>query len=608
MCGITGIIAREPGRVDRDILKKMTAVITHRGPDAYGDFFHGQLAFGHCRLAIIDLSPDGNQPMTYMNRYTITYNGEIYNYIELKAELQGYGYSFRSRTDTEVIPAAYDKWGIDCLNRFNGMWAFVLFDSKTGDILISRDRFGIKPLYYFKNRNYFIFGSEIKSLLQHPEVTREPDIDYCQSFIREGQKEYMKETAFKDIYRFLHASYLLININDLFYTPSPMTEKKYWQIKPDLSAVNPENKVLEQYLQQYYYLLNDSVKLRLRSDVRVGSALSGGIDSSTIVKLINENPGEKNKGIDSQETFSSVFKTRGTGYCDESSFIDLLSGHLKVRSNQVEPLGENLAEVHQKIVYHMDIPFDGTLMSAWHVFQLVKERGVTVTLDGQGADEQFGGYHSYLKHFLAYSRTPFKDYRLLKQLTVDQRTLIQGVGLNFLFKFVPDRLLAGIFAPGKKNPGLLLPLNHRLALDTTRYLTKHFHYGDRLSMAHSVESRAPFMDFRFVEFAAGIPAAYKIFNGWTKYIPRKAMENKLPQRIIWRKDKKGFPNPEEFWFKGQLKDWFCSEIESSPFLKYLHAGRDIRKRIESHGPISGLVRLLNLSTWYKIFFERDTAL
>ena len=286
-------------------------------------------AFGHRRLAILDLSEQGHQPMCYRGRYWIVYNGEVYNHIELRAELEALGYTFSSRTDTEVIMASYDAWGVDCLNRFNGEWVFVLYDSKREELFISRDRFGIKPLYYYQDDQHFIFGSEIKALLKHPAVPKEPNTKYCKLFLKEGSKEHLRETAFVGIYRFECASFLKCRIEEIF---QPFKETRFWSVQPNLSDEPYDEAKAYECAERYYNLLEDAVRLRLRADVKVGSALSGGLDSSSVVYLVNRQL--KTAGCEvQQETFSSVYRTPGSEYCDESHYIDEVARSLDVRSN-----------------------------------------------------------------------------------------------------------------------------------------------------------------------------------------------------------------------------------------------------------------------------------
>ncbi|PKL57171.1 MAG: asparagine synthase (glutamine-hydrolyzing) [Methanomicrobiales archaeon HGW-Methanomicrobiales-6] len=618
MCGIVGIISKN--RIATSTIKSMNDSIRHRGPDDEGYLFGGphendvslpkynvmecpvSLAFGHRRLAIVDLSPLGHQPMCYHDHYWIVYNGEIYNYTELREELEGLGYTFRSQTDTEVVLASYDAWGTECLSRFNGMWAFVFYDAAERQLFISRDRFGIKPLYYYQDSENFIFASEIKALFKHPIVTREPNIDYCKMYLKEQPRENLRETAFRDIYRFDNACFLECNIEDLFH---PFREIKFWNVKPNLSNEPYSEEKGQIYARQYYDLLNDAVRLRLKADVKVGSALSGGLDSSSVVYLINQQMKLREKE-EMQETFSSVYKTVGTEYCDESSFIDTVATALRVKSNQIEPKQEDIINEHRKFVYYLDTPVANTVMSSWHTYKLTRACGVTVTLDGQGADEQLAGYLEYLEYYFRNVplSTLVQEFHRYRHTPGARGSIVRGSLLNIARHLIGENATLSLVRSIGKNASFK-PLNQVLCEDLELSLETLFHLADRGSMAFSIESRMPFMDYRLVEFLAAIPAAYKVHDGWTKYIARKTFENLLPGRVCWRRDKMGWPIPEEFWFKGELKDHFLSTICSSEFLP--RCGVNLLKAKEmdlfSSYSFAYLLKCYVLETWHSVFFE-----
>lgn len=600
----------------------MNDSIIHRGPDDEGYLLGGayendaplpkcdftdcsySLAFGHRRLAIIDLSPLGHQPMSYHNRYWIVYNGEVYNYIELREELETLGYMFHSHSDTEVIMASYDAWGTECLNRFNGMWAFIIYDKKEERLFISRDRFGIKPLYYYQNREIFIFASEIKALLKHPSVTKKPNIDYCTMYLKEGSKEHMRETAFKDIYRFDNACFLHCGIEEIF---QPFRETKFWRVESNLSNELFNEEKFREYTRQYYDLLDDAVRLRLRADVKVGSALSGGLDSSSVVYLINQQlkaQGQKEK----QETFSSVYKTKGTEYCDESGFIDEVADVLEVKSNQIEPRIEDIIEEHRKFVYYLDTPASNTVMSSWHVYKLIKACGVTVTLDGQGADEQLAGYLSYLIFYFTNVTlsTMVRELPLYWHIPGSSQFLVNSSILNISKNLIGEKATLSLlgFMGTQFN---YMPLNQRLCYDLEHSLETLFHWADRGSMAFSIESRMPFMDYRLVEFLAMIPATYKVHGGWTKFIARNAFNQHIPDSVCWRKDKMGWPIPEEFWFKGRIKEHFIITLKTAEFLSQcdVHFSELSDKELFERYSFAFLLRCYVLETWYSVFWGKQ---
>jgi len=606
MCGISGIISKNEIRAS--VIKKMNDEISHRGPDDEGFLLincdldvdlpkyssaEGQvkLAFGHRRLSIIDLSDAGHQPMSYMNRYWIVFNGEIFNYIELKEELFAAGYRFYSDSDTEVIMAAYDFWGSKCLNKFNGMWAFCIYDTETSRVIIARDRFGIKPFYYYKDGNNFIFASEIKAILQHPLVSKSPNMSYLADMINSGSKEWLEETAFEGINRLKSNSYVECKASELF---GDWEVKKFWSvaINEEYEDYNEEKAV--EYANKYYELLNDSVRLRLRADVKVGSALSGGLDSSSVVYLINQQLRDLAKS-EIQETFSSVYKSAGTEENDESVFIDEVAKLLNVHSNQIEPKSEDIIEEFEKFIYYLDTPADNTLMSSWHTYKLIKSCGVTVTLDGQGADEQLAGYIPYLAFYISTCKVGsiLEIYNSFKNVPNAKENLLKGLlvrGFSNVFgKAISNKII-------KYKTGYdfkFQNVNQALYNSLTGNLETLFHYADRGSMAHSIESRMPFMDYRLVEFLFSISASYKLHNGWTKYIARKAFDKKLPESVTWRKDKMGWPIPEKFWFEGVHKNYFDNSINNSKLLKEIETTSD--------EVFTKQMRKLVLANWEKVY-------
>lgn len=620
MCGITGIISRN--YLDPAVLKSMNDSLAHRGPDGEGFLLSAGIprlkslpglvdfspelapfvAFGHRRLAIVDLSPAGHQPMVLNERYAITYNGEVYNHSELRAELEALGYSFSSHSDTEVILAAYDAWGADCLRRFNGMWAFAILDSLAGRIFISRDRFGIKPFHYYQRDGKFIFASEIKTIVAHPDVITAPDVDYCRDYLENGANVEGERTAFENILRFPPASFVECSLDDLL--GKPIVSQRFWDIQPNISNEPFDEAKAEKLTAEYYALLEDAVRLRLRADVKVGSALSGGLDSSSIVYLVNQLLREQGCE-DQQETFSCVYKTPGTESCDESEYVDRLAVAFSVRSNQIEPHAKDIPAEHDKMIYAMDNPPDSTCMSGWHTFMRVANSDVTVTLDGQGADEQLAGYLGYL--FFWFVQMPVRQAmaELPKVLSIPGAAsfALPGLAVN-----VFSRLFGQYFTRQTLNRlgyyrDPFVPLNEILLRDTQSHLLTLIHYSDRVSMAFSIESRMPFMDYRLVEYLASVPVAYKLHGGWTKYLARRAFDGKLPEEIVWRKDKMGWPIPESFWFGGPLKEWLSGHLRSNWFNQWI--GTPESTEISGSADLPRKIRLLNLNVWYSRFFGDD---
>lgn len=634
MCGIFGIIGQ--GITDSRTLINTSRTLRHRGPDDEGILiingedqpqllwgedtpigvradanksFHrnitdasnyfARLVLGHRRLSIQDLTSSGHQPMGFRERYWIVFNGEIYNHQELRKELETQGYGFNSTSDTEVIMAAYDQWGVQCLQRFNGMWAFVLYDVSKDEVLISRDRFGVKPFYFTLKNKQMIFASEIKALFCHPSISKQPDLLKVASYLASGSQEFGEHTMFEGILRLQNSHYILGKLEDI--AAGRFKANRYWKISPTPSYEPFSIHQADLLKEQYYALLQDAVRIRLRADVTVGSALSGGLDSSSIVYLINTILSEQ--GIkDRQLTFSTVYRQKEVAYCDESLYIDQMATHLGVESNKTEPRPENVPEQHAKMIWHMDTPPDNTLMSSWHTFKLVQSHGIRVTLDGQGADEQLAGYTGYLtSHLISLSLgewpfaigSYFGKYPKKAILTqLPYAALIRLFGRGFVSKCVE-------FSTPSMHQKLLLgsmPFQERLLYDCEHNLQNLLHYADRTSMAFSVESRMPFLDYRLAEFLSGVGSRYKIHAGWSKYIARRAFDKKLPDSITWREDKMGWPIPEKTWFEGPLKKWF--DIYSSPHTGRIASALSARDR---GADLGYRIRVLNLNTWEKCF-------
>lgn len=570
MCGIAGIISLKENQVLVEDLKRMTDIISHRGPDGEGQWINdcGRVGLGHRRLSIIDLSEAGSQPMSYLeDKYNITFNGEIFNYLEIKELLLQEGYTFNSKTDTEVILAAYDFWGEECTHQFNGMWAFAIYDKEKQSVFCSRDRFGVKPFYYFKSADRFAFGSEIKQFTVLPSWKAVLNTSRAVDFIVFGIFDHTHETLFKGVYQLRGGHNLTFNLINNSFTI------KQWYI---LDSRVPQNKVTfndaKKELKNIFY---DAVKLRLRSDVRVGSCLSGGIDSSAIVCVMNQllQVDGKNKN---QEVVSSCFAEKKY---DEQEFIDVVVAETGVKSNKIFPKFEELFSQLQNIIWHQDEPFGSTsIFAQWSVFKEAKELGLKVMLDGQGADESLAGYPYFQDVFNVSLLKSFELNKLATELK--QASVLQNGKRNnneflklALKSFVPSSVttslrrrsdsheLKYIKKPYKLTsdlyePGVNLSIkSHSLDLISTSYLPMLLHYEDRDSMAHSIESRVPFLDYRLVEYILSLPDNYKIFRGVSKYIFREAMAGILPDKIKNRYDKMGFVTPEQTWIVNNFEQF-----------------------------------------------------
>ena len=599
MCGIVGIIGE--ARSDNHDFELMVRSLHHRGPDASGTEMGDGFSFGHCRLSIIDTSDGGRQPMHYLNRYVISYNGEIYNFPEIRRELEELGLEFLTHSDTEVIMAAYHAWGVDAFNCFNGMWAFCIYDKVKKKFIISRDRFGIKPLYYCFDGERFVFASEIKTILLSNIKKIEENLEYLKDYLEFGSQEFRRDTAFNGVYRFPPNTYVVAEADEL--AKGTFEESSYWSCVVNTSTETVEEAKLEQYSQQYFDLLKDSVEKRMRADVKVGSCLSGGLDSSSIVSLVKGVAGEESG--ERQSSFSVVYKKMETSSCDESEFIEILSRSLGIDSHFIEPIDHEIPVEYEKMIYHLGSPPVGSLMAGWHTFKLVGSSDVTVTLDGQGADEQLAGYESYVTNYFAnmdLKEAP-REYRCLQSADHKKRAR-KGLILNLATKFLGRKL--GYRAMSKFVSDVhryAQPLNERLYCDTVNGgLRNLLHYSDSYSMAFSIESRMPFMDYRLVEFLASVPCSYKFHRGWSKYIARVAFEKVLPDQITWRKDKMGWPIPERYWFEGEHKNWMLSKVKSSSFLNE-HFGKLVSTFDDLD--ISKKLKLLNMAIWHEQFISKN---
>lgn len=580
MCGIAGTININPKKISLQQLKVMTDCIAHRGPDGEGFWISddNKAGFGHRRLRIIDLSNAAAQPMHYMQRYTIIFNGEIYNYIELKNDLIKKGYTFKTSSDTEVLMALYDAEKEDCLQLLDGMFAFAIHDNKEKKIFCARDRFGEKPFFYMHQKNnYFAFASEIKSLIAYTGnySTNNKMLYNYLAFGYLNNKNDPSETFYKDIFSLPHAHYLTLDTETI-----AVHIKEYWKINPgDIdTTINPQ-----QASEKFNDLFYTSVNRRLRSDVNVGSSLSGGIDSSLIVCIIDDLL-KKNKADHSFETSAfkqKTFSARFPGFKrDEGEFMQMVIDRTNVEPHFTYPTGETLLNEIDRVAYYQDEPFGGaSILVQYEVMKLAKQNDVTVLLDGQGADEILAGYHWYFNIFFRQLeetkkgafKKEYNAYKLLHKYNEVNKEQKKDI------EYYLRKLLPGLIHPIKKS------LTH-LHQKTNKIFNKDFfsaysnslfrsensfsnlnqalytstmsgdlqillRYADRNSMAFSREVRLPFLSHEVIEFLFSLPAEYKIHNGWTKWIMRESFSHILPKKICWRTDKIGYEPPQKKWME-----------------------------------------------------------
>jgi len=562
MCGIAGIFNLDQKPVDKKTIERMIKIMKYRGPDDEGYFIDNNIGLGHCRLSIIDLSTAGHQPMSDEDQNLwIIHNGEIYNFIELRNELEELGYRFKSNTDTEVILYSYKQWQEECLKKFNGMWAFAIWDAQRKELFCARDRFGIKPFYYFFDGKTFAFASEIKSLLEFG-VLRKPNNNLIYDFIKFGILDHNNSTFFENINKLPASNWLKINLNGKFKI------QKYWDFEV-IDEIGNSNKNIQKQTEHFLNLFYDSVRLRLRSDVPVGSCLSGGLDSSSIVCVINDllrqekilNIGEH------QKTFSSCFDIKRF---DERNYIEEVILKIKAEKNYVFPTAEGFLKELDNLLWHQEEPFAGTSVYAqWLVLKEAKKRGITVILDGQGGDEIMCGYRKFYffylkklwdnKQFFLFTKEFLKFFSSLSILkTIDIKN-----GLKY-FKFtnkllnIDNLLNPNFLIKNFKNDlsfGYDKNLGKRIKEDITKWsLPVLLRYEDKNSMAHSIEARLPLLDYRLVELLGKFPLSQKMKNGLTKFVLRESMKGILPNKIRLRKSKIGFDTPEDIWFRNNLKE------------------------------------------------------
>lgn len=558
MCGIAGIYSKSIVHLDQ--IKVMTDVLQHRGPDGEGQWIssNGNVGLGHRRLSIIDLSDLGKQPMHYLNRYTISFNGEIYNYLELKEELLKKGYTFHSKTDTEVLLALYDLKKEKCLTDLDGMFSFAIWDEKEQTLFCARDRFGEKPFFYHQlPGNRFLFASEMKALFA-AGVQKKVNNAMLYNYIAEGWVEnpFEKSQTFFQSVQKLEPAHFIIVKGDLV-----LQKKRYW-------SIDIENKInisFDDAIVRFRELFLRSVKTKLRSDVSVGSSLSGGLDSSTIVCLLDSFQ------LNSQKTFSASFP----GFeKDETKYIKTVTEKTNVIPHFTTPDESVLINELDKVFYHQEEPFgSSSILAQWEVMKLAKQHSTIVLLDGQGADEILGGYtyyyRSYFQELFSTSSVTFKEqYAAYQAWGGDHFEPDLKFKLQAKFPGLYNRYLlwrAGPVSHPDFHPDFYnqYKINTPLPLPFKPSLNNHMHntlcingmfeallrYADRNSMAFSREVRLPFLNHQLVEFVYSLPSTYKIHNGWSKYLLRKAYENTVPAEISWRKDKIGYAPPEKKWLQ-----------------------------------------------------------
>lgn len=578
MCGLFASIGFEPDSTRLDI-------VAHRGPDGRGfETFEseaGPVALGHRRLAIIDISRAGAQPMAdAASGCHLVFNGEIYNYVELRQELEAKGEVFASGTDTEVLLRAYCSWGEDCLRRLRGMFAFVVWDARRKKLFAARDRFGIKPLYWTQIGGAIAFGSEIKQLLRYPRACSRMNIPRVHDFLANGITDHTDQTLFEGI-RQLRGGEAITVTTDGGRAIAKI--RRWYPVVTDDLQLSEEDAA-----SRFRDLLSQSVKLHLRSDVPVGSCLSGGLDSSSIVCLMSL----LMPAAASVNTVSACYSDKSV---DEKRFMEVVVAQTGAQPHFIFPRAEDVFSKASDITWHQDEPFGSTsIFAQWSVFEEARRVGVKVMLDGQGADEQLAGYHSGFPFHLARL---FRRGRMLEILqTMRMRRRLHGASMvhqaaRGVVPLLPEWLarplrgqrlaltqhdwLSSDILRAKGNPqgamgsatellGLSLPHDLKslcMVMTFASNLQMLLHWEDRNSMAHSIEARVPFLDHPLVEFSLALGNDHKMAYADTKRVLRRAMEGVLPESVRNRHDKLGFTTPEEAWFCGPLKGLVHDGVE-----------------------------------------------
>lgn len=612
MCGIAGVVTPQPDAY-RDRLTAMSSAIAHRGPNDRGEWSDNHALLAHRRLSILDTSAAGHQPMlSHDGRYVLVYNGEIYNYVELRGELEKLGVTFHSHSDSEVLLAAFAAWGEQCLDKFNGMWAFAIWDRTARSLFIARDRFGIKPFYYATRGGDFLFASEVKALLATGMIDRAPDAQMIADFCAERVSDHTSRTFFRGI------SQLPAGTCG-WWRDGQLKLNHYWSLPPDDTSP-PRADIVEEVTA----LLEDAVRLRLRSDIPVGTLLSGGLDSSGVTCLATR----------LASTPISAFSTIDRQPPEEAAGIDhVLQANPGIAFHRDQPDDNCLDAELEACLWHQEQPFaDGSMLAHFRLMRLARERGVRVLLTGQAADEVFAGYPGHLAIHLGglirRGRWPaaISFHRALR--SSGQQMAWRGVASHALPAALAGALRArkvarevDWLAAGCRNVSPKVargyaassgdPLNAALRESIScRTLPGFLHYEDRNSMAFGVETRIPYLDYRLVEKVLPLGGATKLDEAHTKTLLREALANTVPRTITARLAKQGYPAPLARW----LRDADTAKqadrravVAACPLIDFPRWQRRQQRFAQGDdGQLPGVWRGLVLALWYERFIRQRT--
>ncbi|MFQ5425575.1 MAG: asparagine synthase (glutamine-hydrolyzing) [Gaiellales bacterium] len=644
MCGLVAIYSQSDQALDVDVIEAMTHALRHRGPDDFGFAFVGSttarswreeatplppeagVALGHRRLSILDLTAAGRQPFVSDDgRFWMVYNGEIYNYLELAEELRGLGHRFATRTDTEVLLAAYRQWGEDCFARLNGMWALVIWDAREHVLVACRDRFGEKPLYYSRLGSDWLFASEAKALLAHPGVTARPHAQAVAAFLADRTWPLPGQTFYEGISEVEPGSYVRL-LDGVART------HRHWQLpSPAAPVVEDDATAVTRFLE----LLDDAVRLRLRSDVRVGTMLSGGLDSTSVIRAVVDQLGDGNlaRGSvgSSVHAFTATFPAHHE--LDESDRVDEFCAEAPITVHEVFPLGEQDVErLFLDSTYDLEMPFTKSVpLVHTLLMRRARESGVTVVLNGHGSDELFAGYRGYVRlaglDSLRRGRIGSAARHLIglhRYHGYSWADLVRAAGgSSGVSRVVPGVTTANVVRPlaaadPPERPPQMYGHNElagRSALDTAlrrdfcqRVLPRWLHMEDRVSMAASVEARPPFLDHRLVEYAFSLADHLRIRGGHTKWVLRRAMANRLPPSITRTSPKFMFSGPDADWLAGPLRPVLETSLAGDDAMvhEYLDSATmraAVADFLDGDRSMStDLWRALSVETWMRRFF------
>lgn len=582
MCGIFGLINYKQNSIDRNILDKGLQKIQHRGPDGNGFYLIENFGLASCRLAIMDKSTASAQPFEKHN-LVLAFNGAIYNYIELRTELETLGITFHTTGDTEVVLEAFRYWGPGCLNRFNGMWAIVIYNQTSKSVFLARDRYGIKPLYYMTGSEHFAFASEIKAFSSLAEWMPHANKEVLAQYLAYGMQDYCPQTMFKSVLQIPAAHYSEIDLS----RPELRIRRYYSLPKKQLNECD-----VGRVIEEFSSLFKEAIRIRQECIVPVGASLSGGVDSSSIVCRASK----KQKQL---PTFSVVYP--GTGI-DESSYIEDVKSITNSRAHLLSPPLDELWTILDDIIYKQDEPFSSASVCAQHaLYRSVSDTPVKVLLDGQGADELLGGYEAFLASVYHNKKGMINKGTFLFHAA-------QNAGLSLSKSY--ERYMT---YQQKTNAGqtdwLRVDLQERKKSNdtntlatSTRLLTKMglqvlLHYADRNSMSYGIETRLPFLDFRLVDFCMSLPDNIKIRKGHRKWLLKESGKHILPASVYHRKDKIGFETPQESWMKTNRLDLVNQALGYAQQMETIVDPKRLDKKLSD----SQIWRLICAGKWMNIF-------